>query len=156
VHILERLLLTKRANLIAANSLSVFVCILACVGMGKLLTTLGKENSQVPVRSLKATMDRNQSQELFDQLHRFADKHAFAYNLTDYGGQGEHFLVYIRGDKIKILTVEASRNLNVFSIRFYAPSPGDPVPAEQMVNDLLADLKDFLSEIPNARVIEEE
>ena len=145
-------MLTNRARRMVLIFSGLVLCIFACVGM----TKLAGPSSQAPMRTLRVTIDRTQRQELFDQLHNFADKHAFEYSVTDYGGQGKHFLVYILGESIKILTVEASSNLDMFSIGFYVPSPGDPLPNQQTVDDLVVDLKSFISEIPNVRITEEE
>jgi len=128
--------------------------VLACIGLGVSLTNFS-EGSQLPIKTLRIVIDPVQREELFDQLLKFSDKHAFKYNLTDYGGQGKHFLVYILGDNIKILTVETSDVLDTFSIRFYAPSPGGQAPDKQMVNELVHDLKNFIVSIPNIKITEE-
>jgi hypothetical protein len=116
----EETMSTNHLKLIRAIFFSVFLCVLACVGIGLLSNRLEEGSSQAPVKSLRVSIDKSQRQELFDQLRKFADKHAFEYSLTDYGGQGKYFLVYILGNNIEILAVETSRNSDVFAIRFYA------------------------------------
>jgi hypothetical protein len=52
------------------------------------------------------------------------------------------------------LRVDASTDFDVLSVNFYAPSPGDPLPDPQTVDNLATDLKSFINEIPNVRITE--
>jgi hypothetical protein len=144
-------MLTNRTRRIVVILLGLLLCIFAYAGM----TKLAGPSSQAPIRTLRVTIDKDQRQEFFVRLQEFANKHAFSYDLTDYGGQGKYFLVDIRGTNIKILAHESSRDLTMFDISFYAPSPGDPFPDKQMVDDLVVDLKSFISKIPNLIITEE-
>jgi hypothetical protein len=146
----------KKSGLAISLFLGISLCALACLSTFVLAEKFEESTSQPPIKSLYVTIDASQRQELFEQMRRFADKHAFEYNLTDYGGQGKYFLVEIRGDNIKILANETSRDLTSFEISFFAPSPNDPIPNEKILDELVIDLKSFINEIPNVTISEEE
>jgi len=143
-----------RRNSIVSLFVGISLCVLGCLSIFLLSETFEDSASQPPIRSLIVTIDASQREEFFEQMRKFAEKHAFSYSLTDYGGQGKYFLVEIRGDNIKILANEVSRDLTVFDISFFAPSPGDPLPDKKVVDNLAVDLKMFLSEIPNVTITE--
>lgn len=140
---------------LTALILGISLCVLGCLTLYTLPEKFEDSASQAPIRSLFVTIDPSQTEEFFEKLQDFAAKNSFEYNLTDYGGQGEHFLAYILGDKIKILVVGISDNSTLFSVRFFAPSPGDPLPKEQLVDELISDLKSHLSEIENIIINED-
>lgn len=146
----------KKSNLAIGLFLGISLYALGCLGTFVLAEKFEGSVGQAPIRSLTITIDPSQQDKFFDQLRKFADKHSFEYNLTNYGGQGKHFLVYMLGEDVKILTVGISDNSNVFSVRFYAPSPGDPSPDKEIVDSLVIDLKMFINEIPNVTITEEE
>jgi len=57
-------------------------------------------------------------------------------------------------DDIKIIASNIPPDPTRFPVRFYAKYPGSPVD-EETVDDLLIDLKSFISEIPNVTITEE-
>lgn len=134
--------------------LGVLLCTLGCVGGSALLSKLREGRSQAPVRSLRVTIEESQREELFDQLKKFADKHAFKFIISDYGTGGDLYLIEIRGDNIKILATITRADPKIVSIGFYRSLPENPPPDEKTVDDLLNDLKSFISEIPNVTIHE--
>jgi hypothetical protein len=143
-----------RTKLIAIVGLGVLLCILGCTGMITLLNKVEEDSSQSPIRRLRITLDESQRDELFDHLKKFADYHTLKFTLSDYG-TGDNFLVEILGDDIKILAVISRPDPEIVSIGFYSRSPESPPPDAEFIDDLLNDLKGFLSEIPNVTISEQ-
>ncbi len=148
-------MITQHMNLGRAVGLIFVVTlfILGCKDTRVLLTDTG-DSSQLPVRKLRVTVNKSQREELFNQLRDFANHHDLKFILTDYG-TGDNFLVEILGADIKILAVISRPDPEIMSIGFYSKTPEDPPPDEKTVDDLLKDLKRFISEIPNATITEE-
>lgn len=152
-------MLTKRTKVIVIICLSlcfgVTLCIFGFTRIKSLFNLMEiSSNGQTPIRSLRITLEKSQREELFDQLRKFADKHAFQFYISDYGTDGEAYLIQMLRDDI---TVNASINRhdpNIVSIGLFAKYPGYPVD-EETVDDLLNDLKSFISEIPNITITEE-
>jgi hypothetical protein len=57
-------------------------------------------------------------------------------------------------DSIQIISQDASDDLTVFSVHFYGLYPGTTVD-EDAVDELVTELKSFISEIPNVTITEE-
>jgi hypothetical protein len=119
-----------------------------------LLNSPGGGNSLLPIRSLTLTIDKSQREELFDQLQKFADEHDFRLVLTKYEKTG-HFLVELSGDDILITTSDVPPDPALVYISFYGKYPEAQVD-EEVINTLVSDLKDFIYEIPNVTITEEE
>ena len=132
----------------------VMVCILGytrIISLFKIMEVGGK--GQAPERSLRVTIDKSQREQLFDQLSKFAEKHSFEHQITDFDKKGENFQYWMSRDDITIIASNPF-DPGKFNIRFYAKYPGYPVD-EEIVDELLNDLKSFISEIPNVTISEE-
>jgi hypothetical protein len=138
----------KRAKFLVIVSLGTLLCVLGCNFLN-----IGQGSSLMPVRSLTLTIEKSQREELFDQLRKFADKHSFKLVLTDYE-KTEHFLVEIWGENILISATDDPGSSRLVSIFFSGKYPGYPVD-EETVDDLVIDLKSFISEIPNVTIVEQ-
>ena len=135
--------------------LGVLLCIAACVGSKTLISRLREGATQLPVRSFRITVDKIQRDELFNQLRKFADKHGFQFELSDYGTGGEHFQVWMLRDNVKIIAEDIPPTGTQVSLGFYARSPDDPPPDEELIDALSADLKNLVNEIPDVTITEE-
>ena len=105
------------------------------------------------MRSLQITLDKSQREELFGQFQKFADEHTAKLLLTEYEGT-EHFLVEIWGESTLITASDDPGNSKSISIFFSGKFPGYPAD-EETIDELLNDLKSFISEIPNVTITEE-
>jgi len=130
--------------------LSALFATLACA----LASSVGGGNGLAPVRSLTLTIDKSQREELFDRLQKFADEHAFETQLTDFNTNGENFQFWMSREDIFITAGDVPPDPTLVYISFDWKHPGDPVD-EEVVDDLLNDLKDIINEIPNVTITEE-
>jgi hypothetical protein len=147
-------MLTNRAKMMEAIFLSVVLCIFACIGIGMLLTKLGEGSGRAPVQGLRVTINKSQREELFDQLQKFADKHAFEFLLRKAGPNGEGYFIEMLRDDIYINASITRVDPKIVSIRFYNNDTTYPA-SREIVDGLLNDLKSFLSEITDIRITEE-
>jgi hypothetical protein len=145
----------SKSRIVAWLLVGITVCVLGCIGMTKLIDKAGESSSQAPVRRLRVILDESQREVLFDQLQKFADKHGFSFVIADYGTGGELYLVEILGDNVKMLATINRTDPKVVSIGFYGRSPEDPPPDEEVVDALVIDLINFISEIPNVTITQE-
>lgn len=111
-------------------------------------------SGQAPIRSLTLTIDKSKREELFDQLRKFSEKHGFEYQLTDFNTKGENFQFWMSREDIFITASNVPPDPTMVFIDFYRKYPGYPVD-EEVVDELLNDLKGFISEIPNVTITEE-
>jgi hypothetical protein len=127
------------------------------VGILFLFGCVGDNLEQLPIRSLTLTIDPKQREELFDQLHRFGDKHGFEFTFTDYGTSGNDFLVELLRKDINVFAVDIPDTSTIVSIRFYNHNFVMPVDEKTMetIDELSTELKILLNEIPNVIIQEE-
>ena len=130
-----------------------FLVVTGCVSLGVFEVSKG-DGSQLPVRRLDIKLDKNQRDIFFDRLRAFAEAHAFKFILTDYGS-GDDYQAEILGDHIKILAVILRHEPERVFIGFYGRYSEEPPPNEEIIVDLVDDLKSFISEIPNITITEE-
>ena len=136
----------------------IFICLclsslFATLGCG-LLNRSGGGNSVLPVKSLTLTIDRSQREDLFEQLRKFTEKHGFESRLTDFNTNGENFQFSMTRNDVTIIVGDIPPDQTLVKIRLYAKYPGYTVD-ESTIDELFTDLKVFLSEIPNVRIVEE-
>ncbi len=127
------------------------------VGLLFVFGCLADNLEQLPIRSLTLTIDPQQREELFDQLHRFGDKHGFEFTLTDYGTNGKRFLVELLRKDINVLAVDIPDTSNMVVIGFYNHSFTNPVDEKtiETIDELFTELQSLLGEIPNVTITEE-
>ncbi len=93
------------------------------------------------------------SQQLVEQLKKFADKNSFNFEINYYTPNGEKFSVWMKRKDVEVV----ARNPFVskeFKIGFYNNDCIHPTVTSDIVN-LISDLKNVLSEIPNVTITEE-
>src|SRR5687768_7322422 len=100
------------------------------INMKRVAEIATDNREQLPIRSLTITIDTGQREELFDQLREFAEKHGFEFLISDYGTGGEHFMVEMLGNHIKIIAVDIPKAPTMISIDFYDQNLVTPVPKE--------------------------
>ena len=94
------------------------------------------------------TIDTSHRQELFDQLGKFADKNDFTIVIDAQPSGAEDFLIYMTREDIEI------SGANVFhpgeyELGFYHADLLHPA-SELAFDDLISELKSFVSEVPGA------
>ena len=144
----------RRAKLIAIIGLGVLLCILGCTGMITLLNKVEEGSSQSPVRSLTITLNKSQREELFDQLRKFAEKHGFEHQITDFNTNGENFKFWISRNDITTIAANVPPDPALVFIDCDRTYPGNPV-SKETADTLFNDLISFISEIPKVTISEE-
>jgi hypothetical protein len=134
--------------------LGVSILILGCMGTINMFKKIEGSSSQGSVRSLRITIDKSQRKELFDQFRKFADKNAFEFYMSDYGTGGEDYLIEMSRNDIIINAIIIHHDPKIVSVGYFAKYPGYPV-NEEIIDELLNDLKSFIGEIPNITISEE-
>lgn len=146
-------MLANRPKLIASVSLSILVCIFACIGLAQ-LAQKGSEGNP-PIRRLQIIIDVNRREELFDQLQKFADKHSFRLLIREVEVIPEGIFIEMYRDDLQILAGSAASDPTMIDLGIYNRDSTHLAP-EETVDELLNDLKSFLGEIPNVRITEEQ
>jgi hypothetical protein len=147
--------LTQRNKLIIGVSLilGILLCLLLCVlggiGIKRMTKTTDNSYEQLPRRKVDITIDTSQRQVFFDQLRKFADKHAFTILIDVQPAGSEHFLVYMTRGDIWIIGDNVFK-LGEYRFGFYDANYGPPTATESVLDDLLNDLQSFISEVPSA------
>jgi len=97
--------------------------------------------------------------ELFPQLQPLADKYSLESNVSSYDPYLETFLVEMKGEGFRI-TIDARQNLTrEINLIFYMEFDNNVIPTtiptpEETLDQLVNDLKNYLSEIPNVTITE--
>jgi len=127
------------------------------INMKRVIEIASDNREQLPIRSLRITIDPSQREDFFEQLQKFADKHAFDFKLSDYGTGGANFLVEILSEDIEILAVDIPKAPEMISVRFYDRRRSTPVSEETMdvINELAIDLENYIMEIPEITILEQ-
>jgi len=140
-------MLTKHKKMIigACLLLGILLCILGCLGI-KMMTPQKQTYPQDAKRIVDITIDTSQREDFFAQLRKFADKHDFTILIDVQPSGPEDFLIYMTREDILI------SGTNVFApgeygFGFYHADLLHPAP-DSVFDDLISDLKSFISEVP--------
>ena len=98
-------------------------------------------------------IDTSQSQQLIEQLQKFADKNGFRSQIAYYTPNGKDFSVWMKRKDVEVIA-RSPFNPGEFRIGFYNYDCIHPTVASD-IDDLVSDLKSLLNEIPNATIAEE-
>jgi len=131
------------------------ICILITSGKAR-ITALNPSDNLVksPARAVAITLDQGQHDQLFEQFRKFAAKHAFAIRIDPIDPTGENFRVYMTSEDIEIVGLD-SGDPGLFEMWFYNMYEERPVPLS-VFDELIADLKEYIEEIPNTTFTVEE
>ena len=123
----------------------------------QLVEVAGDNRGQLPIRSLRVTIDPSQREELFEQFRKFAEKHGFKIEISDYGTGGENYLIWMLRDNIKIIAGHSRPDPELVSVGFYEQNRATPIPEEtiETIDELVVDLMSFINEIQNVTITEE-
>jgi len=109
---------------------------------------------QLPMRSLRITIDVNRREELFTQLRGFAKKHEFEILIREVKVHPDGIYIEMYRNGLEISAVDAESPIEI-TFGFYNRYPAFPA-SQETVDELYYDLKAFISEIPNVTVTEEQ
>ena len=141
-------MLEKRTNMFV---LIFLIFALLAIGIldtsGRARVNSSKLPGQAPIRTVDITLTRNQHDQLFEQLRKFADKYGLAIRISPTDPSGENFLVYMWSADIEVIGAD-SDDPGLFEIGFYNFDEGRPVP-ESFFDEMVSELESFISEIPN-------
>jgi hypothetical protein len=114
------------------------------------------------IKSLRITMDKNDSQKVFTdffgQLRKFAEKHSLKFTVVSYDLGKEIFLVEMNGDTFQITSEVIRSGVGKMNVDFYIyyKDNGAPTSASQeTVDELFKDLKSSLGKYSNVTIIEQ-
>jgi hypothetical protein len=113
-----------------------------------MLTPQALKYPRDPRRSVIITIATDQRQKFFDQLRKFADKHSFTILIDAQPPGPEDFLISITGGDIEIDGDNAFAP-GEYGFGFYDIDNMHSAP-ESAFDDLINDLKSFVSEVPGA------
>ncbi len=147
-------MLNQRTKIVVLIFLILAVlAILIPVGKTRTDTTETLNNDeQLPVRKVWVTLAQNQHDQLFEQLRKFANKHAFAIRIAPTAAPDDRYLVQMWREDIKIIASD-SLDPSLFKIGFYNTYNESPIPI-QVFDELIIDLKVFISEIDGVVILE--
>ena len=138
------------AQLLVGILLGVLLCILG----GVALIVTADDGGQLPMRSLRITIDVNRREELFTQLRGFAEKHGFKILVREVKVHPDGIYIEMYRNGLEILANDVPKSPTEISLGFYNRYPVLPA-SQETVDELFSDLKAFISEIPNVTISEE-
>lgn len=114
-----------------------------------------KEYEQTPLETFYVVFDYESLDEFFGVFEQFTSDHNFTYELTDYGGKEELFLVYMTRDDLEILATKTSvptDSATEFVVTFYPRKFHGPEPNLEVMTELSNELQSLLMSIPGLRI----
>lgn len=132
--------------------LGLLLCLLGGLGLLKRYQmTTDCYKDRAPLKSIVATIDVNQHEQLFEQFRKFADQYDFAIQIRPTSPNG--FIVVMSREDIEVIAWNP-RAWGEYKIRFYNNDCIYPTVASDL-DGLASDLKGLISEIPNVTITEE-
>lgn len=119
-------------------------CIVLCLIAGCEKPMVAKSNSEEPIQKVTFTVEKRVREDFFDQLRKFADRHAFAIRIAQNTPDGESFVIQMWREDLKVVSTN-SFDPTSFSIYAYKNSPL-ALPPNQL-DFLIGDLKRSLGEV---------
>ena len=131
-----------------------FVVIVICIAIILGLKMFKEEAVTLHTKkTLIVTIDLNQREKFFEQLTRFADVHDFDIHIGATTPAGDTFNINISSKDLMIIADNVFEPKSTFDIDFYDKNPHNPT-SEEVIDSLFNDLKRFISEVPNIKIID--
>lgn len=130
--------------------IAIIICFVIVVGLREMWQE--KMVSRLPRKTFGVVIDLNQRERLFEQLKRFADAHDFNIHMGPTTPAGVTFNIYMSRKDV-ILIANNVLNSRGYKFAFYDKNISNPV-SEEVVDNLMSDLKRFISEVPNVSVFD--
>lgn len=144
-------MIPKRARLFATIFMAGLLCIFACVGFAR-IAQKGSED-QAPIKGLRIVIEVNRREELFAELRKFAVKHGFEILIREVEVSPDGIFIEMYRDDLEITAASVPDAPTKIDLHFYERNPANPAP-KTTIDELFNDLNSFLSEIPNATIVE--
>jgi hypothetical protein len=142
-------MVTKDRKMVFGAGLLVclFCSIVGYLGIRMMTKAADNGSKKLPTSKVTITIDVSHQQEFFDQLRKFAAQHDFTIRIDAQPSGDEDFLIYMTREDMII------SGLNVFApgeyrLGFYDADRGHPV-SESVVDELVSDLQNFVSKVPD-------
>lgn len=128
---------------------TIVICVAMVFGAPQLLKTWrARFGTLYPKKTLVVSIDLGQREKLFEQLTKFADAHAFKIHIGPTTLSGDTFNINMSRKDVEVIANNVI-DTRKFDIAFYDKDPTNPV-SEEVLDNVLNDLKRYVSEIPNA------
>jgi len=121
-----------------------FVAMVVCAIAFQGIAVAANSDSRGPLRSISITVPDGARDRVFAQFHNYADEYSWAIRIAPTVPDGDHFLVAMYREDLKILGTNAIRS-NTFRLYFH-PNSTRPVPTE-LLEVLVAALKTAVSRV---------
>ena len=108
--------------------------------------------NQLPLKSVRLTIDPSQDQQFVEQSRKFAFKHGFRLDTISVDQPEESFRIRMIRKDVEVISRSPSTP-GGFEIGFYNYDCIHPT-AASTIDDLVIDFKSFMSEIPNVTITE--
>ena len=146
----------KKILMITRYLVTIAICVAMVFGAQKLLTAWKARFVNLhPKKTLVVSIDLGQREKLFEQFTRFADAHAFKIHIGATTPAGDTFNINMSRKDVEVIANNSVVDTRKFDIAFYDKDPANPV-SEEMIDDLLNDLKRYIGDIPNAIMTEQQ
>ena len=144
---------TKRAKryFLIGSILGILICVFGCVNLADNYNTKNPTEKS-PIRRLSIHINEDQREELFAQMRKFSEKHHLEFHLSYYNDE-ETFFIEINGEGLEILALSFVTTAEL-DFDFFEKDPTNP-PLQKTVDELFNDLKSFINEIPNVKILGE-
>ncbi|HET9914443.1 MAG TPA: hypothetical protein VFQ13_21285 [Anaerolineales bacterium] len=107
---------------------------------------------RLPLISMDVTSDPSQSKQLIEQFRKFGFNNSFRLDIVNLDQDGNDFRIRMLRKDVEIIT-RKPLTPSEFRIEFYNRDCIHPTVAADL-DDLVADLKNYIGEIPNVTVTE--
>jgi hypothetical protein len=135
--------------LLIGSMLGIMCCAFGCMSI---VNSYNRKypSEKAPIRTVSIEIDQNQREALFDQLRKFSKKYGLEFHLSFYKNK-QIFFVEIYGMGLEILALSKPDDTTHLDIVFYERDPAEP-PPQKTIDELVSDLKEFISVIPNVTI----
>lgn len=133
-------------------TITLLFCLLGGTGFVFYEKATGCYNARLPLENFEFVIESSQSQQLIDQLGKFADENGFRSQMSYYRVDGKDFSVWMSRKDVEIV-VRSPFELGKFEVGFYNNNCIYPTQASD-IGGLIAELKGFLTEISSLRIKE--
>ncbi len=147
----------KHRKLIVVMMLFCGLCLCLLGGTGVTSMLLQKVsscyNDRAPIKRMLVAIDKDERDQLIEQLRSFATKNGFAFKLSVSTPTGEDFNVWMSRKDLEIIATNPN-DPETFKIGFYNNDCVHPKGSAD-IDDLINDLKNSIHEIPNVTISDE-
>jgi len=135
------------------KSLVIAVVLLAAGGWCSMASAGGstevKSESETPRFSLSVSIGKNSREQFFSAIRSFSESHAFAYRIAKSDRNGEHYLVQLWREDVKLVAVNPF-SATEFQVDIYNTCTCEPTLPQSQVLALGAELRQSISQVKSA------